>query len=399
LNQRAPRILAIDDTPANLLTLGAALSADFDLQIATSGVEGIALAEANPPDLILLDVMMPEMDGYAVCTHLKADPRLRDVPIVFVTALSDSEAESRGLQLGAADYLTKPIKVDIARRRIRNLVERRQYEAELLRYRQHLESMVAERTLQLSIAKEEAESANRAKTAFLATMSHELRTPLNGIMGMAGLALRRASEPKQKEQLSRVLDAGERLLSMISNILEITKIEAERLTLASADFRLGDVLAKSQQSLTEQAANKGLACQVVFAPALADLVLRGDPQRLELVLGNLLGNAVKFTHDGEVVLQVTCSEEAGQFRLRFAVKDSGIGISPEDQARIFSLFEQVDSSMTRCFSGAGIGLPICRHLVALMGGEMGVESQPGQGSCFWFTVCLPSGNAANLTPA
>ena len=226
-----PKILAIDDTPANLMTLGAALGDDFDLQIATSGAAGLVLAAEMVPDLILLDVMMPEMDGYETCRRLKAEPQLRKIPVIFITALGDSNAESAGLTLGAADYITKPINVRIARQRIGNLIERESLRKEVEARRDHLEQLVQARTLSLSIAKEAAEAASQAKTVFLRNISHELRTPMSAIMGMNELALLRATDPKQVDQLGKLKLASKQLLALISDLVDISALESNQLSL------------------------------------------------------------------------------------------------------------------------------------------------------------------------
>jgi hypothetical protein len=429
MTTQRPRILAIDDTPANLFTLGAALATDFDLQIATSGAMGLALATEAPPDLILLDVMMPEMDGFEACRRLKALPLLKDVPVIFVTALSEIDSEVKGLALGAADYITKPINVEIARRRISNLLEREQLRKEVEAQRDQLEARVAERTLALSIAKEAAEAASRAKSIFLSNMSHELRTPMNAIMGMTALALRRASDPKQADQLSKVTQASQHLLAVINDILDISKIEAERLNLEQIGYKLGDILENLVSLNAQKASEKGLKLAIEMAPALAALKLRGDPLRLGQILLNLVSNALKFTAEGSVTVRVLLAEEnltahdlpltpeqesprnstplpqplslkgRGERResalptftgngvlLRFEVRDTGIGISAEDQKRLFMAFEQADNSTTRKYGGTGLGLAISKRLAQLMGGSIGVESREGAGSTFWFTT-------------
>ena len=249
-------ILAIDDLPANLITLGAALGTDFCLQFATSGAEGLALAAVNPPDLFLLDVMMPEMDGYDVLRRLKADPRLCSIPVVFITAQGDSEAESLGLALGATDYISKPFKVEIARLRIKNLLERERLRKEVEHYRDHLEELVETRTIALSIAKKAAETASSAKTTFLNNMSHELRTPMNAIMGMTGLALRVATDSAQKGWLAIVERSSERLLGLIDDILTISNIEAGRFVLEKVDFTLGPILETLTRLVKAEAGKK-----------------------------------------------------------------------------------------------------------------------------------------------
>jgi PAS domain S-box-containing protein len=260
---------------------------------------------------------------------------------------------------------------------------------ELMLHRTRLESLVEVRTADLIVAKEVAESASRAKSAFLANMSHELRTPMNAIMGMTDLVLRRTTEAKQIDQLSKIKQASIHLLAVINDILDISKIEADRLTLHMVDFQLGEVINHMVALLQLKVAEKELDFHLEISPALAGMLVQGDRQRLGQILLNLMGNAVKFTDAGEVSVNVSCVDsQADHVRLQFEVRDSGIGISTEDQKRLFSSFVQADSSMSRVYGGTGLGLAISKHLVEMMGGEMGVESVVGQGSRFWFTVQL-----------
>ena len=262
-------------------------------------------------------------------------------------------------------------------------------EEELERHRHHLEDLVVERTTALSVAKEAAETASRAKSTFLANMSHELRTPMNAILGMTDLALRRADDPKQRDQLEKVLRASSHLLGVINDILDISKIEAERLTLEKVNFRLGTVLENLTSLISQRIEEKGLLLRVDLPDGLARLPLQGDPLRLGQILINLSGNAVKFTNQGSITLSVRLVEDQpGNALLRFEVRDTGIGISPEDQRRLFNAFEQADGSMTRKYGGTGLGLAISKRLTNMMGGDIGVESRPGAGSVFWFTVRL-----------
>ena len=273
-------------------------------------------------------------------------------------------------------------------------------EAELEKYRHHLEERVEERTIALSIAKEAAEAASRAKSTFLANMSHELRTPMNGILGMTDLALRRATDPKQQDQLGKVLQASRHLLGVINDILDISKIEAERLTLEQIDFELGSVLENMSSLISQKITEKGLQLNIDVARDLAKLPLQGDPLRLGQILLNLTGNAIKFTSAGSIGVQVRLLEDqSNAVRLRFEVRDSGIGIAPKDQRRLFTEFEQADGSTTRKFGGTGLGLAISKRLAHMMGGEIGVESQAGVGSLFWFTVRLRKVESAFEAPA
>ena len=278
--------------------------------------------------------------------------------------------------------------------------EREKAQLELLRHRDNLESEVKERTLALSIAKDAAEAASRAKSTFLANMSHELRTPMNGIMGMVELALRRTTDEKARAQLGKAKQSSQILLAVINDILDISKIEAERLVLEKTEFKLGEVLENVTSLIAMRVAENGLALHVEVSPEIAAQTLLGDPLRLGQVLLNFTGNAVKFTSEGSVTIRVRPVEEtSGTALLRFEVEDTGIGISPNDQTRLFTAFEQADGSMTRKYGGTGLGLAICKQLSHLMGGEVGVESVPGQGSTFWFTARLSKLDTRHLQPA
>ncbi|MBL8471823.1 MAG: response regulator [Rhodocyclaceae bacterium] len=390
-----PTILAIDDTPVNLRTLGAALSGLYDLQIATSGPQGLALAMESPPDLILLDVMMPDMDGYEVCRRLRAEPRLRHVPVIFITALAESEAEAVGLELGAADYLAKPINVAIAQLRIRNVLERETLRREVERHRDQLEELVKERTLALSVAKEAAEAGNRVKLTLLRNISHELRTPLHVILGMVGLARRRTEDARVAKQLTTAESSAQALLALVDKLLDIARMESGQFSLARTAFTLAEVVDPLLERTRRLSREKGLDFSYI-GPAQsamrADVVMLGDPLRLRLVLSELLGNAVKFSEQGEIRLSVACSLiDRDTLRLRVEVADDGVGIAEDERHRVFESFHQADGSTTRKRGGTGIGLFLCRELIGMMGGRIGLESRPGKSSTFWFEVCLPMG--------
>ena len=386
--QRA-RILAIDDTPSNLMTLGSALEGEFDVQFATAGAIGVAMALRNPPDLILLDVMMPEMDGFEVCRRLKVNPLLQHIPVVFLTALNDSASESAGFALGAADYITKPINVETAHHRISNLLEREHMRKEVEGHCDHLEELLRTGAVALSIAKEAAEVADQAKSLFLNNVTHELRTPMNAIMGLTELALFGASDAKQVEQLGKVQSASEHLLALITQMMDITGLQAKQLSLEQKPFKLTTVLESLSRLLAPDAQRKGLAWSTDIQTECERLALRGDAVRLGQVLLAIAGNAIKFTPQGSVAVLVALVERTGRdVVLCFEVSDTGVGIAPADQRRIFNLFEQLDGSTRRRHGGTGLGLALSRQLVELMGGECGVKSQPGVGSVFWFTARL-----------
>ena len=268
-----------------------------------------------------------------------------------------------------------------------DITEKKHIGIELDGYRHHLEELVAQRTRELTTAHQEAQAANQAKSAFLANMSHEIRTPMNAIMGLSHLLRSDSASPAQLDKINKIDSASRHLLSIINDVLDISKIEAGKITLEQQQFQITEVVGNVQTLIEPDALTKGLALRV-GGDALA-LWVQADATRLRQALLNLASNAIKFTPKGSVSIDVSQLEQQGeQAILRFQVSDTGIGMDEETLQRLFRNFEQGDASTTRRYGGTGLGLAITRSLAQLMGGDAGVSSVPGRGSTFWFTASV-----------
>ncbi|MEN9316770.1 MAG: hypothetical protein RIS35_3163 [Pseudomonadota bacterium] len=269
----------------------------------------------------------------------------------------------------------------------RNITAERRAFSELVGHRERLSELVGERTAELVAAKQAAESAAVAKAGFLANMSHEIRTPLNAIIGLTQLMKRSGVSPEQAEHLSQLEVSADHLLGIVSAVLDLSKIDADKFTLVEAPILAGDVLRDVAMMISDRAAEKGL--RVLVEPAAEAVCVEADATRLRQALLNYASNALKFTGEGSITLRLSIVDDEGEhLTLRFEVEDTGIGIPPETLPRLFTAFEQADRSTTLSYGGTGLGLAITRRLAQMMGGEAGVDSEPGHGSRFWFTVRL-----------
>lgn len=406
----APKsILIIDDTPDNLRLLASLLSIQgYSVRLAPSGNLALMSIQQNLPDLILLDIRMPDMDGYEVCQRLKSNDLTREIPVIFISALQDGGDKAEAFEIGGADYITKPFQAEEVIARIRNQLQ-------LLDLRQQLQQqqqLLLEQNSQLQQARETADAANRAKSEFLANISHELRTPMNAILGFTQLILGEEKiDSTTREYLDIVNRSGEHLLTLINDVLEMSKIEAGKVVLHAQPLDLRAFLRSLEEMFSLRARAKDLYLSIERDPHLPNYI-EADESKLRQVLINLLGNAVKFTQSGHVTLRVRCisdqstsspeslevptASKPASIRLSFEVEDTGLGIAPDEVDALFDPFIQ---TLTGCKSqeGTGLGLPISQRFVQLMGGTIRVETELGHGSTFSFYIdVLPVSSIAQV---
>jgi signal transduction histidine kinase len=399
------RILIVDDREENLFAMEALLeSPDLLVITARSGNEALGILLEQEVALILLDVQMPGMNGFETAELIRGSSRTKHIPIIFVTAISkESKHIFQGYESGAVDYLFKPVEPEILKSKVRVFIDLHQQKQTLENITRKLEMTISEliesrkklRQNEESLreawktaekARALAEEANRAKSEFLANMSHEIRTPLNGIIGMADLALLENCTPQQKERIEAIKQSGESLLEILNEILDLSKIEADRVELESIPFNPIEVIERVARMLSIKIYEKNLELICKFDPAIPDQVM-GDPTRFRQIILNLLSNAYKFTDKGEININADIQEATNeQLILQFAISDTGIGIPKNKQHQIFQSFHQAEASTNRMYGGTGLGLSITRKLLDLMKGDIRVVSDDGKGSIFFFRI-------------
>jgi len=435
-------ILIVEDSPTQAERLRRLIqSMRYGARVAPNGRLALEAIRERKPHLVLSDIVMPEMDGYALCRAIKSDDELRDIPVILVTSLMDPKDIIRGIECGADNFIRKPYAEDYLLNRIGHMLMNqklrknqnmeigialylgeqkhfinadRQQILDLLisTYEQAVqvnaelqarERQVIELNMRLAHHAGELETINREialknlelaeasrmKSAFIANMSHELRTPLNAIIGFTGALLMKLPGPltdEQDKQLNTIRTSARHLLSLINDILDVAKIEAGKVTLELETVQCQEVVKDVVDTLRPLALQKNLALEMDLAASA--IVLETDRRALTQILLNLGNNAIKFTETGTV--RVTLAEraaDAGKGIIEFSVADSGAGIREEDQAKLFQAFSQLDSTSTRHAEGAGLGLYLCQNLANLIGGSLFFKSDFGHGSTF--TLALP----------
>jgi signal transduction histidine kinase len=365
----APAILIVDDDPIVRALMRAELeNSGFVVTEAEDGEEACQLCESSSPDLLVVDVVMPRMDGFALCRELRRRPKTAYVPILMATGLDDVTSITQAYEAGATDFIAKPIKWVILQHRVRYMLRAGLAFEEL---RQNQQRLIA--------AKEAAESANRAKTEFLANMSHELRTPLNAIIGFSTLmrdgTFGALNEP-YADYAEMIASSGTHLLTIINDILDTSSAESNRLVLNEQAVDIARVVALSTAIIEGMARTADIDCQIEVADDLPNLC--ADEVKLGQILINLLSNAIKFTPaGGSVGLKVEIDRDG---ELVFRVKDTGIGIPADKMSIALAPFGQVDSGLARKYEGTGLGLPLTKRLVEMHQGTLEISSTPGRGT-------------------
>ncbi|WP_428565488.1 MAG: response regulator [Solidesulfovibrio sp. DCME] len=385
------KVLIIDDDEDDFLLASAHFAripgGRYALRWAPGYDESLAALEAERFDVCLLDYHLGGHTGLELLAEFSR--RGLSVPAIFLTGLGDRAVDLMAMEAGATDFLSKStLSADTLERAVRYAIRNKRAE-------QQLEERVRERTAQLQKAMEEAKAASRAKSEFLANMSHEIRTPLNGILGMLQLLQSTGTDAEQDEYITNALKSSRRLTRLLTDILDLSQVEAGKLSIVNTTFSLRSQQEAVLDTFAQPAREKGLDLAFSLDAALPPEII-GDETRLRQILFNLVGNAVKFTAHGQV--RVTAAplhvRDDGSLRLLLAVADTGIGIAPERLKDIFEPFNQVENAYTRRFQGAGLGLAIVRRLVLLLGGELDIDSSEGQGTTVYVNLPMRRPRAA-----
>jgi len=362
-------ILIVDDDYQNLKVLGNILrEKNYSTAVATSGYETLEIVKKTIPDLILLDIMMPGIDGIEVCKRLKRRVKTKDVPIIFISAIHKASEKVLAFKAGGVDFITKPFNKDEVFARVET----------------HLRLQKAYQSLKQS--KKEAEEANAVKSQFFAKINHEIRTPLNAILMTSRLLLEGKLGATERKRVEILNDSSEILTSLVNDILDFSRIESKRVELEKINFELDHFLSTIINMMETKIRKKYLKIHYKIKKGIPKFY-RGDAGRIRQIMVNLLSNSIKFTDSGSITITVEHEPIKRYYSyLKFSVEDTGIGIQKSRLSGLFRPFYQADLSINRKYGGTGLGLAISKELAELMGGKIGVETKWGKGTKFWFTV-------------
>ena len=380
------KVLIVDDTIENIQILSEILS-EYKKNIATSGKIALELANSDPkPDIILLDIMMPKMDGYEVCERLKNNPDTKDIPVIFITASNQIEDEIKGFEVGAVDFLTKPVSPPKVSARVKTHLEMSEYRKQLENINEILGERVKERTIELEISRDEAEESSRIKSHFLTLVNHELQTPMVGILGFSEIIKNEINDENLKGFASSLYESSERLSATLTAILNLSRLESNKKFIDSSSFnpseRITQLIEMHKMSAELNGITLSLESENDSALIYTDLI------KFDIIFNNLIGNAIKYTNEGEVNINIYGSGKEYLNELKVSVADTGIGISQDKKETIFEEFRQADERLKRNFEGVGLGLSIVKKYVQYLNGSIELESKVGEGSTF--TVTIPS---------
>jgi signal transduction histidine kinase len=384
-------LIVDDDLTMRLLAREALESMGLRIEEAADGVEAFECFRTHRPDIVLMDVVMPRQDGFKTCAQIRSLLEGAHTPVLIMTGLEDVDSIARAYEVGCTDFIIKPWQGLILRQRVRYMLRARQTFESLLQSERNLAQTARQLELlnqELKSSRDQALELVRLKNEFLATVSHELLTPMNGVLGMTSLLLDTPLTTDQQDFAETIKMSGEGLLVMLKDLLLLTQSDPMSPLAPPCRFDLGELLTRVVGAAEPHAHRKGLRVAAEWSPDVPHQAY-GDVTAIETVLNKLLDNAVKFTDQGTVIARVKLdSGAAAASTIRFEIHDTGIGIAANDLPRLFQPLTQVDGSFARRQGGLGVGLAIAKKLVDYMGGEIGVISELGQGSTFWFTLKL-----------
>jgi len=391
---RRKKIVVVDDNPENLDSIKNILQDIYMVYPSPSAEDMFELLEHVKPELIILDVRMPGMNGYDAIEKLKSSDKFREIPVIFLTSMDDTQSEMKGLQLGAVDYIHKPFVTPL-------LLQRIKIQLSIVEHQWEIVDLLEVKTQEVKLremAEQAAQEASHAKTNFLSRMSHEIRSPLNAVIGMINIATDENDIDSIKLYIGKADNAAKHVLGVINDILDMSKIEADKLDLSNGEFDFGKMMANIVDVTGIRAREKHQQIVVNMNPNIPSFVI-SDELRLSQVITNLMTNAIKFTpENGKVTLSAEKLEEKdGDITIKIEVADSGIGISPEQQEKLFQAYNQADSSITSKFGGTGLGLVITKRIIELMRGAIWIESELGKGAKFIFTIKAKKGNENKIS--